>query len=59
MELLRLPAGEVVGDETYRFALEAPGIPGMREWWERYYRGLGRYDAAAVRRDLEFRAAER
>jgi len=31
-------------------------IPGMREWWERYDRGLLRDDADAVRRDLAFRS---
>lgn len=40
-----------VDGRSYRFALDAASIPGMREWWRRYYRGLGRYDTAAVRRD--------
>jgi UDP-2,3-diacylglucosamine pyrophosphatase LpxH len=56
IELRDQATGRPVGNETYRFALTAPGIPGMREWWARYYRGLLRYDGAAVRRDLGFRS---
>ena len=44
--------GEAIGDRSYRIALSAPEIPGMREWWVRYYRGLLRYDHAAIARDL-------
>ena len=55
LELRDQAAGCAVGDAAYRFALSATAIPGMREWWERYYRGLLRYDTDAVRRDLAFR----
>lgn len=44
--------GRSIGDRSYRLALEAPAIPGMRTWWRRYYRGLLRYDLQAVLRDL-------
>ena len=40
-----------LGEDPHRFALSAPEIPGMREWWDRYCRGLWRYDGEAVRRD--------
>jgi len=42
---------EQVGDRTYQLALTAPQVPGMREWWQRYYRGFLRYDGEMVRRD--------
>ena len=46
------PSGERHDDRSYRMALLAPEIPGMREWWVRYYRGLLRYDTDSVRADL-------
>jgi metallophosphoesterase superfamily enzyme len=40
-----------IDDRAYRLALADGAIPGMREWWERYYRGLWRYDLERVRQD--------
>jgi UDP-2,3-diacylglucosamine pyrophosphatase LpxH len=42
-----------IGDRAYRIALGSVAIPGMREWWRRYYRGFLRYDLEAIRRDLQ------
>jgi UDP-2,3-diacylglucosamine pyrophosphatase LpxH len=55
VELWDHASGQEIGDHAYRFALSAPEIPGMREWWSRYYRGFCRYDSEAVRRDTSFR----
>ncbi|MBN2495999.1 MAG: metallophosphoesterase family protein [Deltaproteobacteria bacterium] len=40
-----------IGDRSYRMALNAAEIPGMREWWQRYYRGLLRYDTGGILQD--------
>ncbi len=41
----------VITDEAYRIPLAAEEIPGMREWWRRYYRGFLRYDTEGLRAD--------
>jgi len=44
--------GESTGSRSYDMALTAQELPGMREWWVRYYRGLLRYDSEAIQRDF-------
>lgn len=44
--------GRPVDDRSYRIALTRREIPGMREWWDRYYRGLGRYETGRILEDL-------
>ena len=44
-------SGRVITDRAYQMAFSAEQIPGMREWWKRYYRGFLRYDTQRVRQD--------
>ena len=51
LDATQAPRAELVARAHPRVVARLEGLAGMREWWQRYYRGLGRYDTAAVRRD--------
>jgi hypothetical protein len=51
IQLMDWKDGRVVGDRLYERALASDELPGMREWWTRYYRGFIRYDTEQLHRD--------
>jgi UDP-2,3-diacylglucosamine pyrophosphatase LpxH len=50
-EIYSWPTRQRIDDRSYRVVLDSEAVPGMREWWTRYYRGFFRYRTERIRRD--------